>query len=175
MRDNIGLQVLALDWSDIQSKGAARREAMGPKKRRKESRVSTRQGGAAARTAGEAVKPEKGLHGLLTYRTLEIRSDSLLYAVDAWAEQSRAEQGSSSSPLPMLFVALHACGSLTPNLLRAFVSRIRDSGTRHWSPRAAVIVGCCYNLLEAGGQCQHAFPKRMSYGLSRLSYVPQAC
>lgn len=161
MRDQLGLHVLALDWSDVQSKGAARREVMGPKKWKKRTDCPAKLGGHAS-NAREAAEPQAEPHehrGSLTYRTLEIRSDSLLHSVDAWTEEMRANQHSSGSPLPTLFVALHACGSLTPNLLRAFISRIHSHETKeNWSPRAAVIVGCCYNLLEPGGQCPITLP-----------------
>ena len=157
MRDQLGLHVLALDWSDVQSKGAARREAMGPKKRNKDPLRPTKPSGASSDATRESVEPpmrSPECQGSLLYRTLEIRSDSLLCAVDQWAEEMRAMHGPHCSSLPTLFVALHACGSLTPNLLRAFISRLRgDETRRNWCPRAAVIVGCCYNLLEAGGQC----------------------
>lgn len=156
MRDRLGLDVLALDWSDVQSKGAARRETMGPKKRRKALEHPTKPCDVTLDVANEDIRPRAQTHesyGSLAYKILEIRSDSLLRAVDEWSEEIRTPRLSGCSPLPMLFVALHACGSLTPNILRAFISRLRDNeGREKWHPRVAVIIGCCYNLLEAGGE-----------------------
>ncbi|KZT67082.1 hypothetical protein DAEQUDRAFT_673865 [Daedalea quercina L-15889] len=176
IRDELGLHVLALDWSDVQSKGAARRETIGHKKRKKVPDDLTT--GAAIGDVGEVIGVRKGSQtsedgskGSLTYKTLEIRSDSLLRAVDEWAEEMRANQESGSTSgesLPTLFVALHACGSLTLNLLRAFISRLQGNGAkRRWAPCAAVIVGCCYNLLEAGD-----FP--LSRKVIELSRQPSA-
>jgi len=174
MRDQLGLHVLALDWSDVQSKGAVRRETIGPKKReRGSSRSADVPISDANTTDGSHNGPPAGEHaktGTPTYKTLEIRSDSLVCAVNEWGEEAQATQVSdvSSPPVPMLFVALHACGSLTPNVLRAFTSRLRSTGPRTlWVPRAAVVVGCCYNLLEAGD-----FP--LSRTLKLRSHKPPA-
>jgi len=94
----------------------------------------------------------------LTYKTLAITSDVLLDAVDEWISDQSSGPGISqdaskavSEPIltPVLVVALHACGSLTPSTLRAFLSRLRALNSETtWVPRAAVVVGCCYNLLE---------------------------
>ncbi|TFY57015.1 hypothetical protein EVJ58_g7281 [Rhodofomes roseus] len=155
MRDELGLHVLALDWSDVQSKGAARRENIGPKKRKKApgrpaDGPSSDEKKADSSTGGGVLDEHGAPKGSLTYKTLEIRSDSLLSAVDEWAEEMQGTREADAPPLPMLFVALHACGSLTPNVLRALISRLRSTEPRRlWIPCAAVIVGCCYNLLEA--------------------------
>ncbi|EPS98662.1 hypothetical protein FOMPIDRAFT_1051305, partial [Fomitopsis schrenkii] len=120
MRDRLGLDVLALDWSDVQSKGAARRETMGPKKRKKALEHPTKPCDVTLDVANEDIRPRAQTHesyGSLAYKILEIRSDSLLRAVDEWSEEMRTPRLSGCSPLPMLFVALHACGSLTPNIL----------------------------------------------------------
>ncbi|KAG2123393.1 methyltransferase domain-containing protein [Suillus cothurnatus] len=53
-------------------------------------------------------------------------------------------------PVPVMMVALHACGSLTPDVLRAFLSnhgRPSAPGVRIWTAQALVVVGCCYNLM----------------------------
>lgn len=156
MRDQLGLHVLALDWSDVQSKGASRREMMGPKKWKNAQKNRTKPSDVAFDATNEATEPKSKIHeskGSLAYKILKVRSDSLLRAVDEWSEEMRMTQVSNDSPPPMLFVALHACGSLTPNLLRAFISRVRENERKEsWHPRAAVIVGCCYNLLEVGGE-----------------------
>ncbi|KAG1822620.1 methyltransferase domain-containing protein [Suillus subaureus] len=53
-------------------------------------------------------------------------------------------------PVPVMMVALHACGSLTPDVLRAFLSNHRRPSApdvRIWTAQALVVVGCCYNLM----------------------------
>ncbi|KAG1797859.1 methyltransferase domain-containing protein [Suillus plorans] len=53
-------------------------------------------------------------------------------------------------PVPVMMVALHACGSLTPDVLRVFLSNYRRPsapGIRIWTAQALVVVGCCYNLM----------------------------
>lgn len=57
-------------------------------------------------------------------------------------------------PVPVAFVALHACGTLTPNILRKALQLRRESprtANRSWFVAAVIVVGCCYNLLEEQG------------------------
>ncbi|KAJ3552267.1 hypothetical protein NM688_g4241 [Phlebia brevispora] len=127
LRDKLGLEVLAVDWSPVQAEGAARRE---------EARFEP--------TKRESVK------GSLTYQTLTINKDSLLHVTDEWAAHiTSALSEETIKPLPVLLLALHACGSLTIDVLRAFCERVKSSETMKWRPVAALIVGCCYNLLKA--------------------------
>ncbi|KAG2144185.1 uncharacterized protein EDB93DRAFT_550035 [Suillus bovinus] len=52
--------------------------------------------------------------------------------------------------IPVMMVALHACGSLTPDVLRTFLSNYRRPsapGVRIWTAQALIVVGCCYNLM----------------------------
>lgn len=70
----------------------------------------------------------------------------------------------------MVYVALHACGSLTPSILRAILRGIKESvsrdkqndGSAKCLHRAtvcgAVVVGCCYNLMEGSGELICPFP-----------------
>lgn len=129
LRDELGLHVLALDWSNIQSEGAKRRE---------ESKKKVSKGKAPD-------QPSRG--GSLTYKTLPINPRSLHEAIDEWISSEDGEK-----EVPILFVALHACGSLTLDIFRAFISALRgDSVNNRWRPAAALIVGCCYNLLSPQG------------------------
>lgn len=171
LRDGLGLHVLALDWSDVQTKGAARKEKITTRKREQApstaADVDTGECGDSSMGRRHAANVREQRNGSLTYKTLKITSDTLFDAVDEWISseahtvQRAAECGTSCrhldtifGPTPVLFVALHACGSLTPNILRTFVNNVQDSGnTRVWLPRAAVIIGCCYNLLESAGTC----------------------
>ena len=56
--------------------------------------------------------------------------------------------------IPIFLVALHACGSLTLDVLRAFVQQLRRAqrGQGVWRPAGGLIVGCCYNLLRSEGE-----------------------
>ena len=136
IRDELGVNILALDWSTVQSQGAARRD----------------KGAASTNTTHR----EPGT-GSLTYKTLSINKDALLATTDEWLSQdlgkakSRLEHDLSSEGLaPVLLLALHACGSLTLDILRAFCEQLRTPSPT-WRPTAALVVGCCYNLLNIEG------------------------
>lgn len=76
--------------------------------------------------------------------------------------------------VPVVFVALHACGSLTPAILQeALDNRLnRVSSRRVWFVAAVVVVGCCYNLM--GKQGIHRVEENIiqkSHPFSRLSSI----
>ncbi|KAJ3523896.1 hypothetical protein NMY22_g11237 [Coprinellus aureogranulatus] len=90
------------------------------------------------------------LESRISHRTILITPETLLQVVDDWVDgQSEDRDG---TPVSVIFVALHACGSLTPDLLRSFLSRVSDSDSvqRIWKPLSVVAVGCCYNLMFPG-------------------------
>lgn len=93
------------------------------------------------------------LNRRIEHCTVLITPESLLQVVDDWISHE-PQDGLDRAPIPVLFVALHACGSLTPDMLRSFLSRISDSRTmgRAWEPLSIVTVGCCYNLMFPGGK-----------------------
>lgn len=150
MLDGEGTKVLALDWDGAQTSGAERRARK------------------------ETSRKEDGIEEKIAHKTIHITPDTLLSTVDEWVQsdttlspnqpysRGTSEYGSGATPVPVLFVGLHACGSLTPDILRAFfsVSSARleaEEGParrpqRNWTPCGAVIVGCCYNLLDPGGK-----------------------
>ena len=141
LRDELDLEVLALDWSDVQTEGAARRDAL-----------------------PQATSVGVGAKGALTYRTLPINKTSLLAATDEWTAQvstNTEEQATCARTLPVLFLALHACGSLTLDILRAFTHQVKAPAPS-WRPAAALVVGCCYNLLSPEGQFPAEFPDQCS-------------
>ncbi|KAG6831660.1 hypothetical protein H0H87_004610 [Tephrocybe sp. NHM501043] len=80
----------------------------------------------------------------IAHRTVHLTPASLLAAIDDWIPPG-------PTPTPVLLVALHACGSLTPDLFRALLALPPKSS---WYPAAAVAVGCCYNLMSP----PHDFP-----------------
>ncbi|KAI0770455.1 methyltransferase domain-containing protein [Fomes fomentarius] len=150
LRDNLGMHVLALDWSEIQIQGAARKDAP------KASRLSQRNNKSKSHPIAQLHPQDHGppsSGGSLTYVSAQIEEKSLLSSINAWmgcgGEHSVA---SATSRTPVLFVALHACGSLTPDILRAFVTAWRDhtiSSSASWTPQGAVVVGCCYNMMRS--------------------------
>jgi len=95
----------------------------------------------------------------ITHKILLIDPDNLLQAIDEWVRegaQSVSSQIEPPSPPQILFVALHACGSLTIDVLRAYVAAVRQRRTttaaaHRWTPAGVVAVGCCYNLMRDGG------------------------
>ena len=82
----------------------------------------------------------------ISHETILISPQNLLATIDLWV----------SEPAPVIFVALHACGSLTPDILRAFISASRSRRT--WYPAGLVAVGCCYNLMNPVGLFALSFP-----------------
>ena len=131
LRDKLGLHVLALDWSHIQSEGAQRREKVKEKVSKSKSTEEPLQNGS------------------LSYETLLINPRTLQQAINNWiAKFSTTEQ--SNGKVPVLFIALHACGSLTLDIFRTFLSTLKDN-SGDWEPVSALVVGCCYNLLVQEG------------------------
>ncbi|KAI0350340.1 hypothetical protein OH77DRAFT_1463847 [Trametes cingulata] len=163
LRDRFGLHVLALDFSDVQTQGAAKRDAANLKGKRPFNEPP--QGASSAQLTDHATDlraqcgdtKSKAHHGSLTYVTAKINADTLRQATRDWVGSRRLAIDSSSPgrsfddgcSTPVLLVALHACGSLTPDILRAFTAaRKEEMSSTCWKPQAAVIVGCCYNMLR---------------------------
>jgi hypothetical protein len=84
----------------------------------------------------------------ITHRTIHISPEALVRAIDEWIPQTYAIGYPNDAQV--ILVGLHACGSLTPNVIRAFSqSRFEKKG---WKFVAVLVVGCCYNLLDPGGR-----------------------
>ncbi|KAH9849506.1 methyltransferase domain-containing protein [Lenzites betulinus] len=171
LRDRLGQHVLALDFSDVQSQGAAKRDAAKPKRKMQqrntsniESAVNRSESLASGQSPDHFNASESAdiNRGSLTYMTTKIDESTLQSATDAWLETDTDMSSIASTnstvdianrrPTPVVFVALHACGSLTPDILRAFAAahkRVSDTEPPlKWSPQAAIIVGCCYNMMR---------------------------
>lgn len=125
MASELGLNVLGLDGNQVQTDGA---EMWSDGRRGKKRSVNK---------AGGKVK----------YKTMRI--DKATDIVDAVGEWLGPIQDSDSSPHQVVLVALHACGSLTPHIIRACLGT--TPANRAWSFAGAVAVGCCYNLLNDSG------------------------
>lgn len=158
MRDQLRLHVLALDWSEVQTRGAVRKDdpKAGRKARRNAQENSTMPQKANSTTPSTYPRNHpinQRQEGSLTYVTVKIDTDTLLSSTRAWVEAYHPSTPGSDKPVPALLVALHACGSLTPDILRAFITACRaDPEKARWVPRGALVVGCCYNMLRPEGQ-----------------------
>jgi hypothetical protein len=100
----------------------------------------------AQSNAAQARGPDSSNSNRITFKTIHINSHySLINAINHWIPPS----SSKASPTPVLLVALHACGSLTPHIFRAFHSALKNTSQNPtWTPIAVVAVGCCYNLMS---------------------------
>ncbi|KAJ8463255.1 hypothetical protein ONZ45_g17646 [Pleurotus djamor] len=92
--------------------------------------------------------------GSITHRTLHVNAASLMEVVNDWITGLPSHK--DQHEIPIVLVALHACGSLTPDTLRAFMEARRqrlgaNDASHGWQFVAAVVVGCCYNLLRIEG------------------------
>ncbi|ETW82003.1 hypothetical protein HETIRDRAFT_427210 [Heterobasidion irregulare TC 32-1] len=146
LRD-LGFHVLALDGSVIQTSGAEQRltkeQAKGVKRQWSEQEASP------TSSVTDIYSLEAGS---LTHKTVFITAETLQHSVTAWlCEPNNGSPDKRLEPVPVLIVALHACGTLTPDIFRTFLALHRKcdiQGTIIWAPRAAVVVGCCYNLMS---------------------------
>ncbi|KAF7297702.1 Methyltranfer-dom domain-containing protein [Mycena kentingensis (nom. inval.)] len=121
--------LLALDSNEVQTSGASRWDTV----------LTSRKSKSAAETNV----------GGITQKTIHITPATLLAAVDEWITETALNVGADADkPIPVLFVALHACGSLTPDIFRAFFA---SGSRRKWSTTGVIAVGCCYNLLAPQG------------------------
>ncbi|CAE6391222.1 unnamed protein product [Rhizoctonia solani] len=141
-----GTRVLALDGDKGQTEGATLRgKGLSHAERQ---RARNREGTLPDEENADPVAPP------VTHRTLFITSDSLLHAIDEWIERLDVDQG--TTPCPVLITGLHACGSLTPAVLRCFIDLCTRFGQevankRRWAPVGLALVGCCYNLMHNSG------------------------
>ncbi|KAF8585737.1 hypothetical protein K439DRAFT_1409758 [Ramaria rubella] len=138
----LSMNVLALDFSEIQTKGAERRTGNVQKKLPKTARTPG--------VNGHASDPSGGSRSL-AHEILHITPHTLQSSVSRWV----STQSASGPPTPVLLVALHACGSLTPDILRCFLANHYDSpllqspnSSCNWYAAGLVVVGCCYNLMS---------------------------
>jgi hypothetical protein len=159
---NSAMEVLALE-SDKQQLDGARKRALIRDTRRNEEDIDI---GAAL------VAPVTFCHAHIS------NTGCLQAAVDDWitagppasALEPDGEAQEQARPANIIFTGLHACGSLTPTVLRAFadmsnntadqmgltldteVPRGSTSPWKPWRPSALALVGCCYNLLQPSGE-----------------------
>lgn len=141
-----------MDWSPVQEEGAARRDESDKrlKKRLKDCRPQV-----LTEDLNSAKNASAATTGSLSYRKLIITSQSLVTVTDEWIRRSGSIKTPTAvddmSNTPVFLVGLHACGSLTLDILRAMVRQLRVDRPREasWMPVGGLIVGCCYNLLRS--------------------------
>lgn len=149
LAEHDGTRVLALDGDEGQTEGATLRSKGFSHAERQQAR---KQEGSSPRDSEH--QPNHDEPPPVIHRTLFITSNSLLHAVDEWIAGLKLDR--KHTPHPVLITGLHACGSLTPAVLRCFVdlhirSNQETSDERGWAPSALVLVGCCYNLMRSSG------------------------
>jgi len=122
------MQVLALDSDGHQTKGAERRNTK----------------------KGQKIREDEGGGGGVMHATVFVDSDTLPEVIDTWIPFQEGK-----SPVPVIITGLHACGSLTPAVIRAVISIIKTEGEkRGWYCKGLAIVGCCYNrATRKDGMC----------------------
>ncbi|KAI6027554.1 methyltransferase domain-containing protein [Pisolithus microcarpus] len=145
-----GLHVLALDNNANQTSGANNWKIKDALRRAHEQRRNNTQD---IKTGSSQTTPSSHSNGSLTHRTVHIKPTTLEAAIEDWLLANVPDTFTSSrDPIPIMFVALHACGSLTVDVLRTFLSRhSKAESGRWWEPHSLVVVGCCYNLITPSG------------------------
>lgn len=141
-----GLHVLALDNNANQTSGANNWKIKDALRRAHEQR---RNNTRDIKTGSSQTTPSSHSNGSLTHQTVHIKPTTLEAAIEDWLLANVPDTFTSSrDPIPIMFVALHACGSLTVDVLRTFLShRSKAESGRWWEPHSLVVVGCCYNLI----------------------------
>ncbi|XP_006462685.1 hypothetical protein AGABI2DRAFT_186564, partial [Agaricus bisporus var. bisporus H97] len=85
----------------------------------------------------------------ITHKTIHVTPEALYSTIDTWiTEESLEGIDAKQEMLPVLLVGLHACGSLTPDVIKVLGQR--SSGKTQWRIASMVVVGCCYNLMNPG-------------------------
>lgn len=161
------LHVLALDSNVVQTKGAERWDTRAQKDKSKKEKNS------ASESESTCPQSELQLHGnglntgSLRHSTARITPGTFPNIIDSWfidlstsSDCGESDNGNNSAA-PVLLVGLHACGSLTPSVLRCFNAlgdQSTDSDHRSWRPAGLVVVGCCYNRIDPSGSLHSSRP-----------------
>ena len=134
--------MLALDSSEVQTHGARIQETKIAKRRAKRKKGDT---------DGDPSTSDLP-SGTLVHRLVRVNPESLDAAIREWIAGQDGIPEPSSSAVHM--VALHACGGLTPNILRQFIAQAKaynaGSPGLMWYPSGLTVVGCCYHLIDLG-------------------------
>lgn len=133
---SVGLDVLALDSSDHQVQGAQKRE----------DQLRWWQDKKAGKKVQEEVESTTASMGTISRDIVWVDSDNLPRAIDKWVATCTTDE--AMRPLPVIILGLHACGSLTPAVLRSFTSTIKSNHHGNWRTSGLALVGCCYNKIR---------------------------
>ncbi|KAG8928550.1 hypothetical protein FRC01_005768 [Tulasnella sp. 417] len=152
----LSFDLLALDSSEDQAEGARKRQQ---ELERWQKKVFGRRKALAKKgippgepnTASPDLQAESqsAKAGSVTQATVFVDKDALPTAIGQWIK----DQAPSVSEAPVIIIGLHACGSLTPAVLRSFVSLYHTQNGEQSLPRAwrcagIALVGCCYNRIR---------------------------
>ncbi|KAF8158234.1 hypothetical protein B0H34DRAFT_674688 [Crassisporium funariophilum] len=104
----------------------------------------------------------------IAHKTILLSPQTLLTTITEWVQESTPTPH-PPVPVPVLLVALHACGSLTPDILRAFLASLKPKSPNPnptWTPIGTIAVGCCYNLMTASD-----FPLSKHYAQKQFQHL----
>ncbi|KZV98795.1 hypothetical protein EXIGLDRAFT_832008 [Exidia glandulosa HHB12029] len=118
--------VLALDSSDVQTHGARMQETKIARRRAKRKKHGQ-----------DDVEETPAIFGSLEHKLVKVNSESLDAAISEWVPPRSNVH----------LVALHACGGLTPTIMRQYVAQTSVEAST-WRPSGMTAVGCCYHLME---------------------------
>lgn len=94
--------------------------------------------------------PDSTIRGSLTHRVSALDTQGLVEVMKAWPVNSdNDEKKEEEEEKEAMLIALHACGDLTVFALKAFCQLEQE---RPNTKRQAILVGCCYNLLDPKGK-----------------------
>lgn len=152
----LSFDLLALDSSEDQVEGAKKRQQELEKwqkkvlgRRRKNPVAKEISNESDSTGSGIQAQAQSSKAGSVTQATVFVDQDALPKAIDQWVKN----QNPSASEVPVIIIGLHACGSLTPAVLRSFVAlyqtqKEEESSPRAWRCAGIALVGCCYNRIR---------------------------
>ncbi|KZT36635.1 hypothetical protein SISSUDRAFT_930715 [Sistotremastrum suecicum HHB10207 ss-3] len=144
-RSRPDLHILALDTSDQQTTGAQKHQARFTSKSHPHIFSSN--------------------SGSLTRRTVFVTVETLHSSIRSWLH----DLNTHDEKTPVLLIGLHACGPLTPTIMKTFLECSTPSPSRSWFAAGQLIIGCCYNLLqEADYPLSNMTKKAFSANVSRF-------
>ncbi|KAG8762500.1 hypothetical protein FRC12_009008 [Ceratobasidium sp. 428] len=158
LAETSGTWVLALDGDESQTEGATLRgQGLSHTQRQQAKKSGSNPEQAESQQA-------------VTHRTLYITSDSLSRAIDEWVSALDLGLDHEEDAADVLVTGLHACGSLTPAVLRCFVDlmQARDGIKKTWRPSALALVGCCYNIMRDSND----FPLSQTTAIAATAHPP---
>jgi hypothetical protein len=111
---------------------------------------------------------EKTTKGSISHLTAHIGDPgSLQRTISHWVESTSPAPAETSEPESVALVGLHACGPLSVNIIRTYLSSLPSSSPAqqlNWTPSSLALVGCCYNFLTS--------PSDLYLSSTSLSHTP---